>query len=401
MCCCDYLSLSQALQCSRTTEPPTDCVVDDKVLSPGQTATTTVYAVQRTGGLCASYSYRTQRTCLSNQTLTTGNYYDKCVTVSPGSDSTGCVVIPGYTFQLGYTYYNQSEAVLQDNTPWDMIAPNSKVAAAMDPVLMASRCDSMEGCAAFDAFTGSPTLRAYVPTQARWRSTHGLPSGAYRCAGTYVKLQTPSSCPRVPGYVFTPGVSWASADGTLSNVVCDSCGVSQNLARACNTTGSCAAFSNMHGLLAGLGPAAASSVLSQLQPYTSSKCMGLYKRVGSGVPEEVEGVDMLLCGASQYCTQPPQYTWSTQGSWVDVTVTLQGTWQLPAWLSSPNTATLQALPRLPYLRRLQFVCPQGTQIQGGVPRLLIYMLPSLQELVMSGCGITGTLPAGTYMAHST
>lgn len=392
---CSRFHLTQAETCQTSDTPEGSCVVQDKDLLPGQSIQATVYSVAAASTLCAPYAFTMQRTCQADRSFAAGNFYESCTTLQLSRDSMGCVQVPGYELVPGVLYPSASTAVYDDGTQWGVLAPSAQVAAAQDPVLMATRCSMTELCAGFDT-SGSVTLRAFLPLpHALVNASHLAANNTLGgCAGTYVR-QIPADikCPRVPGYMLTPGVTWGSEEP----VACTPHGATQcanttAMAAACNADDTCVAFSHMHGLLRGGATSSAHT------PFTVSACRGLYTRVRGALPTEVETIDQLLCGDSTYCTVPPLYTASTASdsaaASIDITVTLLATMRTPPRLLNPSAGTLEALPRLPRITRLRVVCSAGVRIEGGLPRHLVRVVPRAVELGMAGCGVDDVLPQG-------
>lgn len=263
----------QALSCTSTADAPA-CVVGNMVLQPGQAAPGLVFAVSEASTLCAPYSYTAQRACLPNNTLSAGPFYDSCITVIPPRDSSNCAVPVGYTFLPNQAFKIANEGVFDDETPWIMLPSSARAEAATDAQLMSARCDQTADCAAFDV-QGSANLRSHVPIPSRIALISNSTNTSTLCQGMFTKQMQLSSCPRVPGYVFVPGRSWAqptSSGPVLSDAVCTQCESAPDLAALCSADPTCAAFSNLNGLLANISSAAAAVILATTARFTSTPC---------------------------------------------------------------------------------------------------------------------------------
>jgi hypothetical protein len=244
----------------------------------------------------------------------------------------------------------------------------------------------------------------------------------------------------------------------LSNSLCTQCENAAALAQLCSADPTCVGFSNLHGLLANVSVQAAALALATTAPFTSTPCkvvaacraaclhvlpcchrltvrpllastcaQGLYIRANLTVPTDVESLDRLLCGKSQYCQTPPIYTWQSNsaGGSVDVVASFSASFLTPTWLTStPNAATAAALPQMPLLRRLRVECQavsepcthalpapllqlqllfavcfclQGVQLVGGLPKQLLQQAGALMSFTVAGCGVQDTLPPGTLV----
>lgn len=407
-----------------------------------------VFAVPAASGLCTSYAYTTERTCLETRRLSSGSFYEACSTQEPERDENGCAVLPGYTFVAGQVISDPAEAVFDDGTPWHKLPVTSRAAAALDPVLMAARCNRTPHCAAFDNL-GSAELRSYVPVSSRWAPLDAS-AGNSTCSGTYIKQTELSSCPRIPGFTFVPGMTVAgapdaSSTGAGSNmeeepwsaqgapVVCSQCADSELLAEQCSGDAACAGFSNMHGLLQSPGGLAG----RRTARFTSSPCKGMFIKNEGTWPWEVEALDKLFCGEDMYCPMPIQYeaalggqdgevaatataaaaaegdnataaAAAAEGSTVAqpsaasaganatlaIRVTLTASLLTPARLVTPNEATLEVMPSMPRVRRLHIRCARGATLVGALPRALLKLMPHLQELSVTGCGAVDVLSPG-------
>ncbi|KAJ9524490.1 hypothetical protein QJQ45_019543 [Haematococcus lacustris] len=381
---------ARARQCTMTDAPPGDCVVQVQALLPGQSIDTTVYAVPASSIACSAYALTTVRTCRANWTLDAGQHFNTCTTLQPRLDASSCPVLAGYSFLSGQQLLDSSEALHYPATPsWSQLPPAMQAQAGQDATALASLCDRSPHCAAFDT-TGSAALRSYVPLAPGWAPMPGWAPTTSPCLGTYVKQVSASSCPRVPGFLFMPGLTWAT---DASVPPCPSCSDPLLLAQECLADATCAGFSAKHGLLrGGVAPAAAS-----LLPFTITPCVGMFVRVradSQAYPLELEAVDRLLCGDSTYCSTPLQYLvqGGGAGGQMDLTAQLSSSLLVAQRLVRPNPATAQLLPSLPRVRSLALACSPGAWLVGALPLQLLRIMPRLQSLAVTGCGMVDLLP---------
>ncbi|KAL6753319.1 hypothetical protein V8C86DRAFT_476021 [Haematococcus lacustris] len=392
VCCAvsSFYLCCQALQCTMTDAPPGDCVVQVQALLPGQAIDTTVYAVPASSVACSAYALTTLRTCRANWTLDAGQHFNTCTTLQPRLDASSCPVLAGYSFLPGQQLLDSSEALHYPATPsWSQLPPAMQAQAGQDATALASLCDRSPHCAAFDT-TGSAALRSYVPLAPGWAPLPGWSPTTSPCLGTYVKQVRASSCPRLPGFLFMPGLTWA-IDASVPP--CPSCSDPLLLAQQCLADATCAGFSAKHGLLrGGVAPAATS-----LLPFTITPCVGMFVRVRADsqvYPLELEAVDRLLCGDSTYCSTPLQYLvqGGGAGGLLDLTAQLSSSLLVAQRLVRPNPATAQLLPSLPRVRSLALACSPGARLVGALPLQLLRIMPRLQSLTVTGCGMVDLLP---------
>lgn len=426
--CCPYrryVRCCRALPCTDRRQPAGKCVAQEKDLLPGQQSAARVFVVPASSSDCFPYTLDTTRVCLADRTFAPGKYYDTCDVRPVSRDVNGCPKLPGYVFHAGSLLANAGEALLDDGTQWGSASGGSAAvqAAARDPLLMAALCDLDAGCAAFQADGGArPGLRYYLPSADRWVAAEAASAAAMAaaggsgggsadpCLGIYAKASPQAECPRIPGYLFTPqhtvdlrdaagagALSATAADGACGN----GCSNSTALAVACDLQPGCVGFTSMHGLLLGSASGLAAQPLAR---FTDTPCMGLYTRAAASYPQEVLDLDALLCGDAVYCPARMQYSWSRRSaasayaSFIDVTLTLLTPLSLPARLLDVDLAA--SLPggvkQLPNLRTLTVECAgAGTLVggsAGGLPAAFALAFPFLEELRISGCGVTGSLP---------
>jgi hypothetical protein len=342
-------------------------------------------------GDCYLFHFTPLLTCGADRSFPQ-RYYDTCqlLTQPPQRDPEGCVFLPGYTLQKWPLPPNLREAVLPSEIPWQQL-PNptrARASAAADMPLMAARCSAVGPSCLWFSTRDNATLHSYLPLL----EPAGQPpsgGGFDPCQGIYIKQASRASCPRVDGYLFKPRVSAAPLDALP---ICSECSDAAALAAQCNASASCGGFSNLHGLLSGGFPPR-----SGRAAFTDSECYGSWQRVGGGpdgLPAEVEALDRLLCGPASYCDSEAEieYQANVSGASVDIRVVLTRSLALPRALSAPDSSSALALPALPRIRSLTVVCADGAQLSGGAPRPLFVVFPNLQELIISGCGMTGPLP---------
>ncbi|KAG2434825.1 hypothetical protein HXX76_007710 [Chlamydomonas incerta] len=402
-----------------------------------------VFAVPAASTDCYAYSFDTTRVCGSNRAFPAGNVYDACEARAVSRDADGCAKLPGYTFYRGWALPPEEATSwrVDDGTQWDKVAGGAaaKVAAARDMPLMAGRCGALGSCVAFVNTGGSTDLLYQLPARSHWRLT--APDADY-CAGIYAKEPPPDSCPRIPGYLFTPlhtldtnastsagsGTSTSSSSSSGGSFItiagsgpCADCADSSALALRCEAYGSaCAGFSNYHGLIVSTGSSSSSGTGSgspalltdaPLAQFTSTPCVGLFSRTGRAFPAEVEELDQLLCGQLVYCTGQLRYhaagvagsgssssSSSSSGSsssggssyYVDIAVDVLSDFALPRQLTDAGGGGFKSLPAV---RSLTVRCGGGSGLLGaGFPVGLTALLPFLRELRVSGCRLGGRLP---------
>ncbi|KAG2434932.1 hypothetical protein HYH02_012130 [Chlamydomonas schloesseri] len=446
MCECGYRRISgAALSCTQRSAPAGNCVVREKDLLPGQQFVGRVFAVPAASTDCYAYSFDTARVCGSDRAFPAGNVYDACETRAVSRDADGCAKLPGYTFFRGWTLRPEEATSwrVDDGTQWEKVAGGTaaKAAAARDMPLMAGRCSALGSCVAFVNNGNSTDLLYQLPARSHWQLT--APDAEY-CTGIYAKEPPPDSCPRIPGYLFTPlhtldanasitgstsssggdSSSSSSSGGSFITIAgsgpCADCADSAGLALRCDAYGSaCAGFSNYHGLIVSTGTTSSSgntpALLTDapLAQFTSTPCVGMFSRTGRAFPAEVEELDQLLCGQLVYCTGQLRYhatgaqasggsgsgssspTSSGGGSsgssyYVDIAVDVLTDYVMPRQLLGASGGGFKSLPAV---RSLTVRCGGGSGLLGsGFPVGLAALLPFLRELRLSGCRLSGRLP---------
>eukprot|EP00798_Chlamydomonas_sp_ICE-L_P013180 gene13180-30666_t len=397
--CCrkqSYRQCCRKLVCTGRSSPAGGCVVGDKDLLPDQSFPMSVAAVPQASTLCFPYTYLTTRTCLSNRTFASGNFYDTCSTVQTQKDSNGCVIAPGFQFQPSSFYADPSEALLDDGTPWDALTPEAVADATADVTLMAARCRGSPLCTTFDN-TGAKDLRYYVPTSQRWETSSTDPSNS--CLGSYIKSRVRVLCPRLRGYLFKPMVTDSTA-----TTLCSDCWNVSSLAAECTASAECSGFSNRHGLL--LGGTDSFPVVDSRVQYTTTPCMGMFLRIQPQLPAEVEQIDVMLCGIGISCRDAIEYSASTSRSSIglsyatDISITLHSSFLLPTSLTTPNAESVASLPVMPRVRSIVINCVDGAEMLGGLPKPLMVVFPNLEQLQLTSCGILDSLPNDWYLLTS-
>eukprot|EP00198_Chlamydomonas_reinhardtii_P010810 XP_001700147.1 predicted protein [Chlamydomonas reinhardtii] len=440
--CCPfkkYFRCCRALSCMQRSTPAGKCVVREKDLLPGQQFVGRVFAVPAASTDCYAYSFDTTRVCGSDRAFPAGSVYDACETRAVSRDADGCAKLPGYTFYRGWALPPEEATSwrVDDGTQWDKVAGGmaAKAAAARDMPLMAGRCSALGSCVAFVSSGNSTDLLYQLPARSHWRLT--APDADY-CAGIYAKEPPPDSCPRIPGYLFTPlhtldanastsaagsATSSSTSSGGSGSFItiagsgpCADCADNSALALRCEAYGSaCAGFSNYHGLIvsAGSGSDGSSPALltdAPLAQFTSTPCVGMFSRTGRAFPAEVEELDRLLCGQLVYCTGQLRYhaagvqasgisssgSSSSGGSsggssyYVDIAVDVLTDFALPRQLLDASGGGFKSLPAV---RSLTVRCGGGSGLLGSrFPLGLAALLPFLRELRLSGCRLGGQLP---------
>ncbi|KXZ54819.1 hypothetical protein GPECTOR_4g890 [Gonium pectorale] len=387
-------------------------------LLPGQQAVGRVFAVPASSSDCFPYSFEALRACRPDRTFPPDTIYDSCDTRPISRDADGCPKLAGYTFYRGWLLSDAPNWRVDDGTQWGLVegGADAKASAAHDMQLMAARCSAQPSCAAFQSIGDSADLLYQLPLPASWERA---PASADFCTGIYAKTPQPAACPRIPGYLLTPLMTLdvnasAAAGGAAAGfapavgaVPCADCADAAALAVRCDgytgSGGSCAGFSNYHGLI--LGTAGRLLTDAPLVPFTSTPCAGLYTRASRVFPSEVEELDRLLCGDAVYCTSQLRYqavgqsaasAGSSSGSYyVDVSIEVLTDLALPRGLLDPTSGG--GLRPLPSLRSLSFRCRDGATLLGGLPLGVVALMPVLQELRVVGCGLGGPLPADLAM----
>ncbi len=345
--CCPYrryVRCCRVLSCTARASPAGGCTAQQSDLLPGQSASTRLFAVPAATSDCWPYSYATLRTCGADRTWpAVGGSFTDCntPTVVP-RDADGCPKLPGYVLYRGWSVPSHASWAVDDGVRWDGVgagAAAAAAAAARDAVLQAARCSASAACAAVllppraanaSSVAGGAWgtgLLSQLPAMGTWQRAAGSaaddPSSPDFCSGIYAKDPQPSTCPRVPGYLFAPYVTLATPDltgaakasagnsstaamgGFLPSAAagpCSNCGDAATLAARCDAAGSsCAGFSAYHGLISVLPPAAATrsaALLSDapLAEFSASPCAGLFSRAARVFPAEVEAMDRLFCG---------------------------------------------------------------------------------------------------------